>query len=254
MYKVCPKCGHERSDEASESAESCPACGLIYQKWLQRQLQDSRPVTRHDSSPETSSLNHLLDELLTPKQDNRVFLGGRVVAWLLLLWLGILMLTNNSYQDAIYSTQGRALNFLHGINLIFHEAGHVIFALLGDFMRVLGGSLLQVLVPLIVAWTFCFKQGDNFAASVGLWWAGQSLSDVSVYIRDAREMQLTLLGGGTGMDRPGFHDWHNLLSRLGWLQHERGIATMVDMLGLFLMGLSLLWGLLLIKRQWEHHA
>jgi hypothetical protein len=67
-------------------------------------------------------------------------------------------------------------------------------------------------------------------------------------------MQLTLLGGGTGMDRPGFHDWHNLLSRLGWLQHERGIAATVDTLGIALMALALWWGLVLLKRQWQYHA
>lgn len=254
MYKVCPKCGHERGDDETGSPESCPACGVIYKKWLRRQLQSARPAAQQPHSQQTSALALWRETLLRPRHDSMAFWWGRLFTWLLLLWLGVLMITHNGYQDAIHATQGRALSFLHGIDLIFHEAGHVLFALLGDFMRVLGGSLLQVLIPLIVAATFLFKQGDNFGASVGLWWTGQNLSDVSVYIRDAREMQLTLLGGGTGMDRPGFHDWHNLLSRLDWLQHERGIAATIDTLGILLMALALWWGLVLLKRQWQYHA
>ena len=47
---------------------------------------------------------------------------------------------------------------LHLTNLVFHEAGHVIFALFGRFMGVLGGSLLQVLVPLVAAAAFLRQQ------------------------------------------------------------------------------------------------
>ena len=36
---------------------------------------------------------------------------------------------------------------LHGVHLIFHEAGHVVFSWCGDFMRVLPGPLRQVPVP-----------------------------------------------------------------------------------------------------------
>ena len=42
---------------------------------------------------------------------------------------------------------GGVLGFIHGIDLIFHEAGHVIFGFFGQFLAVLGGSLMQVLIP-----------------------------------------------------------------------------------------------------------
>ena len=44
--------------------------------------------------------------------------------------------------------------FLHLINLPFHEAGHIVFSPFGDFMTVLGGSLFQIIVPLICAGAF----------------------------------------------------------------------------------------------------
>src|SRR5258705_269533 len=42
-------------------------------------------------------------------------------------------------------------SFLHLVNLPFHEAGHYIFLPLGEFMTILGGSLMQVIVPIVCA-------------------------------------------------------------------------------------------------------
>jgi len=35
------------------------------------------------------------------------------------------------------------LAILDGANLIFHEAGHVIFAFFGEFLQFLGGSITE---------------------------------------------------------------------------------------------------------------
>ena len=40
-------------------------------------------------------------------------------------------------------------SFLHLINLPFHEFGHVLFSPFGDYMRSLGGTLGQLLMPAI---------------------------------------------------------------------------------------------------------
>src|SRR3954462_1087916 len=42
-------------------------------------------------------------------------------------------------------------SFVHLINLVFHESGHIIFSPFGEFMTVLGGSLMQILIPLVCA-------------------------------------------------------------------------------------------------------
>jgi hypothetical protein len=60
-------------------------------------------------------------------------------------------------------------SFIHLINLVFHEAGHILFAPFGSFMMSPGGSLLQVIVPLTCAWAFLLQQDDRFGGRcVGL--------------------------------------------------------------------------------------
>lgn len=140
-------------------------------------------------------------------------------------------------------------SFMHTVDLMFHEAGHLIFSPFGRFMSVLGGSLMQVLMPLAVLATFLIKNRDPFAASFGLWWTGQSLMDVAIYINDARAMTLTLLGGGTGRDRPGMHDWNNLLSWTGLLEYDTALAWMVDVTGEATVLLAIAWGGWVLRQQ-----
>src|SRR3989449_9967209 len=67
---------------------------------------------------------------------------GRLVGLVVLALLTVLVLANG-----IAMPSGAIPNFLHLIDLVFHEAGHVIFGFFGQFIGVLGGSLNQVLVP-----------------------------------------------------------------------------------------------------------
>ena len=92
----------------------------------------------------------------------------------------------------------------------------------------------------------------NFKFHFGLWWFGQSLMDCAPYINDARDLQLMLLGGGTGADRPGVHDWENILTSLGLLQHERKIAWMADALGSLMVMLALAWGGYILYLQYRN--
>ena len=50
-------------------------------------------------------------------------------------------------------------SFLHMINLPFHEAGHILFSPFGRFMTILGGSLMQLLVPAVCAAALYFQNG-----------------------------------------------------------------------------------------------
>ena len=118
-------------------------------------------------------------------------------------------------------------------------------------MSILGGSLLQVLVPLMCMVAFLTRHLDTFAASVTLWWAGQNLTDVAPYINDARAQQLILLGGVTGRDRPGYHDWNNILSQLGYLHYDHFLAKLAHQSGSILILLSLVWGLYLLRGQYD---
>ena len=128
----------------------------------------------------------------------------------------------------------------------------MIFMVLGNFMMVLGGTLGQLIMPLVVMGALILKNRDNFGGSIGLWWFGQSLMDCAPYINDARDLQLTLLGGGTGADRPGVHDWEDILTSLNLLQHERKIAWMADVLGTLTVMLALAWGGYILYLQYRN--
>jgi hypothetical protein len=134
---------------------------------------------------------------------------------------------------------GLAGSFMHLINLPFHEAGHIVFMPFGSFMMSLGGSLLQVLIPLTCAWAFLFQQDDPFGASVCVWWTGESLLDLSPYIDDARSLQLMLLGGPA--DEVEGHDWEAILTHLGWLHLDHSLGRLAWHLGAALMIGALIW-------------
>ena len=122
---------------------------------------------------------------------------------------------------------------LSDIDLAIHEFGHMLFMpfgiqFLGNTMMILGGSLTQVALPLIFLGYFFRKQGDGrrrdvFAAMVCLWWSGINLLSVAIYCADSRAGQLMLIDGSTGQESDG-HDWNNLLTRWGLLEHDTVIA------------------------------
>ena len=97
-------------------------------------------------------------------------------------------------------------SFLHLPDLVFHEAGHIIFSPFGRFITVLGGSLMQVLVPV----------------------------DLAPYIADARALQLILLGGHTGAEVEG-HDWEYILTQLRVTHLDHQIGMTAYAIGLLIM-------------------
>jgi hypothetical protein len=137
-------------------------------------------------------------------------------------------------------------SFLHLPNLVFHEAGHVIFGLFGRFVTVLGGSLFQCLVPIICAVAFV-RERNPFAAALCAWWAGENLLDLAPYIADARALQLVLIGGHTGAEVDG-HDWEYILTELGWLHRDVTLGLAAHRLGLVTMAASLAWGAMTVVR------
>ena len=104
---------------------------------------------------------------------------------------------------------------------------------------------------ILVMLGFIFKQRDNFAASIGLWWLAQSMMDLVPYISDARAQEMWLLGGVQGKDIPGIHDWNNILSRLNLLEYDQTLANMVMLVAISMMIVSFVWGAWLLKAM--HH-
>jgi hypothetical protein len=122
---------------------------------------------------------------------------------------------------------------LSDIDLAIHEFGHMLFMpfgikFLGSTMMILGGSLTQVVFPLLFFGYFMRKRDngrrrDVFAAMVCVWWSAINLLDVAIYCADSRAGELMLLDGLTGKESDG-HDWNNLLTRWGLLEHDTVIA------------------------------
>ena len=141
------------------------------------------------------------------------------------------------------------LGLVHMVDLVFHEAGHVIFMPFGQALRVAGGTLGQLLMPLICA-TALHRRDDNFGAAICIAWMGMSLIDASVYAYDAADPVLPLIGGGTGND--SFHDFIFLFERYGQLAHARGWALAMKALGAITVCASLAWAAVLLFLQGEH--
>jgi hypothetical protein len=140
-------------------------------------------------------------------------------------------------------------SFLHLPDLVFHEAGHLIFSPLGQFMSVLGGSLMQVLIPVVCAAAF-IKQEQVFGAAICVWWAGQNLVDLAPYIADARALQMVLLGGRTGAEVEG-HDWEYILTRLRIIHLDVTLGRIAHALGMLIMIASLVFAARTIARKSE---
>lgn len=113
---------------------------------------------------------------------------------------------------------------LDHVNLAFHEAGHVIFGFFGEFAHYLGGTLSQLLWPL-VCWAHFRRRGEFFSADVCLWWTGQSLLNISFYAADAVKQELPLVGGGV-------HDWAYLLAETGLTARTGAVGRAFALAGL----------------------
>jgi hypothetical protein len=179
-----------------------------------------------------------------PDEPENVFIfAGRALVFVGMVVWGIMFIKEPVASPAY------AESFMHRVNLVFHEAGHVIFSFMGRLIMSFGGTLGQLLIPFIIAVAFLFKR-NPFGATVGLWWLGQSLMDIAPYIADARAQRLILLGGVTGRDAPqGYHDWNYILGELGLLNFDHALAWMAHAFGVLAITGAFLWGAVVLVRQ-----
>lgn len=249
-FKQCPKCGHVRTPEETAAPEQCPACGLYFAKWLARDSFVPPTLLKEADTDDDESRwrDYVLARVLyVPQNVSSAQVFGRAAILLFLLVWGV-RLGMLDYRDGAMGQ-----SFMHNILLPIHEAGHILFIPFGEFMTILGGSLFQLLFPLIIAGTLLWTNRDAFSCAVGLWWASVSLIDLAPYIYDAKEPQLILLGGHTGEDGP--HDWIYLLGEFGKVQRSQVYGIWAHHLGVVLMLLSLavaawaLWRWHIAKRE-----
>jgi hypothetical protein len=130
---------------------------------------------------------------------------------------------------------------LDSVNLVFHEAGHPLFGILGwEPLTVLGGTLMQLLVPLLVLGSFWLRRDALGTACAGVW-AFENLLNIARYVADARAQLLPLVGGGE-------HDWADLLGRWGLLAQDTAIGQVLR--GVGWLGMVACWAWL----AWRWHV
>ena len=115
------------------------------------------------------------------------------------------------------------------VNLIVHEAGHLLFGWFGSTLGLWGGTLLELLVPLALAVHFAYHRQPTGVA-FAVFFLFENLLYISVYMADARAQALPLVTVGDPDAAEG-HDWFLILSRGGLLQYDVSIARVVRTLG-----------------------
>ena len=165
-----------------------------------------------------------MSELIEPEGDTPVMtLTER--RWRQVLTVGLAI-----YGAWCVATPDR-FRFLDGLDLPIHETGHLVFAWGGEVITALGGTLFQLIVPLLFV-MYLWRRGDRHAATVPLWWVGQNCWNIARYVADARAMDLPLVGGGE-------HDWNFRLGVWGVLPKDTLIAHDIRSIGTLILAASI---------------
>lgn len=238
LYKNCPKCRAE-----SGGAPVCPACGLIFAKYLKAKFaapQARSTVHAEDEDAFFSRVKALV--LHVPEEVAQAAVYGRAVLLAAIAFYGVKLALMDIPSWEMSSS------LIHLPMVPIHEFGHILFRPFGEFMMLLGGSLFQILLPLIFGGVFLVKNRDPFAASVMLWWSAVAVMDIAPYIYDAWAPQHVLLTGRTG--DTGAHDFIDTLGMLDLLHLARPIGRAVHAFGMAIMLAALAWGAWLL---WQQH-
>jgi hypothetical protein len=221
----CPKCGQEQIPN-----DACTQCGIVFAKYyeIQKRKADAQSLaSKTGNSQNTPTANKL--ETVPDTLFQRLFLPWKPVSTpaMVALSVGFSMMVYLLATESLLDSGSTILYLTHNVNLVFHEAGHWIFGVFGnDTLAIFGGSLNQVLIPVIVAVSFWTKR-DAVGFAFGLFWCFENLLDVAVYMADARALVLPLIGG-LGEDA---HDWRNLFFRFGLIDQDIAIATKTRVVG-----------------------
>ncbi len=161
---------------------------------------------------------------------------AEAVAWLL-FYVGFL-----AYA---FSAHGGFL-FIDSANLVVHEGGHNLFGWFGPTLGLYGGTLLQWLVPFLLA-AYFFSQRQTAGFIFSLFFFFENWLYTATYMADARAQELPLVTTGD----PDFveHDFHAIFSGLGILNYDTKIAAVVRLLGWCGMLASVVWLALRLRKE-----
>jgi hypothetical protein len=132
-----------------------------------------------------------------------------------------------SFLVYAYRAHGGYL-FIDTANLIVHEGGHNLFRWFGPTLCLWGGTILQWMVPFLLA-AYFFKERQTTGFVFCAFFFFENWLYTATYMADARAQVLPLVTTGD----PDFveHDWFKIFSSLGVLNYDTTIAAIVRLLG-----------------------
>jgi hypothetical protein len=141
-----------------------------------------------------------------------------IIAWLI-FYIGFLIYAFNAHGAGL---------FIDAANMVVHEGGHNLFRWFGATLCLWGGTLLQWLVPFLLA-VYFFSQRQVTGFIFCAFFFFENWLYTATYMADARAMDLPLVTTGD----PDFaeHDFHAIFTSLGVLDHDTQIAAVVRLIG-----------------------
>ena len=158
-------------------------------------------------------------EFLEPLQENWESVSKpALIGWL--VFYGLFLL---------YAATSQGWLLIDNVNLVVHESGHLLFGWLGNqTIMVAGGTIMQLLVPFLLACFFVYQRQPTGTAFCTFFFF-ENFLNIAPYMADARAQELQLVTVGDAEN--AIHDWFYLFSKVGLLQHDTQIAAMVKALG-----------------------
>ena len=219
MPKLCEKCGQYDPTRWLTPASRCPRCGVVYAK-LPRP-SDAVGSTRADFSRNTDAS--------TFERCPSAFEWAPLKP--IEVWLSIAAACA-LFAVILFDEDGFILLLDHA-NLAFHEAGHFLFGMLSRSFGLYGGTLGQLVFP-VIACVSCWQRHQAVGVALSGIWLFENFLNIARYMADARAQLLPLVGGGE-------HDWYHIFSRWGLLSHDTDIAAVTSTIGWLGMIGCLIW-------------
>jgi len=113
--------------------------------------------------------------------------------------------------------------FLDYANLMIHECGHPLFCPFGYTIMIMGGTLAELIVPLLCGAYFFWKREIAGTVFCGFWFF-ENFPYIGTYMADARAQELPLVGSGD-------HDWAILFGQWGLLMKDQKIGGAMRAIG-----------------------